>query len=71
MLLGTPSLKKLRYNFTYIVAHALYSYARKPVESQSQEKSILFQTSLHTSTSQWNGGAHILNHLPNVGALAT
>ena len=39
--------------------------------TQSQEKSILFQTSLHTSTSQWNDGAHILNHLPNVGALAT
>ena len=23
------------FNFTYIVAHALYSYARKPVESES------------------------------------
>ena len=30
-----PPLKVCEQNFTCIVAHALYSYARKPVESES------------------------------------
>ena len=35
MQLSAQGVVHLTTNFTYIVAHALYTYARKPVESES------------------------------------